>query len=799
MPPADKPGPAPSATVTAAAQPRIPDQPQTHHPQWIWTMPTVAVLVFIVAMAALLWMLQRHELDQQRNALMRDAQWAEQTIHLHLHGNQEMLVQLAKDLAQGALDADQFLVRASQHVANNPELSSIVWIGENGLIRWASPFETTMRVVGEHMAKGGEGAYRTAREWGRPVYSTAFPGPDGDGAIEIHVPMYREGAFIGTIAGVYSVQGLLQHLVPGWFAGKYRLSIVDAGGQAIASSSGVGEQDPDLTQVIQFNPPGNGLGLRVTAFRTGSRLAQAMLIPLSGALALVMLWSLWMLKRHVARRVKAEDALRAEHNFRRAMEDSVLTGLRATDMEGRITYVNPAFCRIVGWSEKELLGARPPFPYWVRGQSEAAESAMAAQLAGSAPSSGFDLGFRRRSGETFDARLFVSPLIDGGGRQNGWMASMYDITEAKRAREDLKASHERFVAVLEGLDAAVHVADMRSDELLFVNRSFKNIFGHDVLGKDCWEVTRACHPDPAAVSLPEAVAASAEVPIDLFEGEIQNALSGRWYHVRDRAIKWVDGRTVRMEMATDITERKRGEELNREHQARLQHTSRLITMGEMASSLAHELNQPLSAIANYSSGCVKRLLSEEFRKEDVLAAMQKASFQAERAGKIVRRMRNFVRKSEPQRVPADIREILEEAVGFAEIDARKLGVRIRIECPASLPRVSVDPIMIEQVALNLVKNAAEAMQATEAARREVTVTAAAQGRVLEVRVLDRGHGIGPEQAEKLFAPFYTTKPEGMGMGLNICRSIVEFHGGRLWVTPNPEGGSIFHVTLPMES
>src|SRR5512134_2046558 len=230
-----------------------------------------------------------------------------------------------------------------------------------------------------------------------------------------------------------------------------------------------------------------------------------------------------------------------------------------------------------------------------------------------------------------------------------------------------------------------------------------------------------------------------------------------------------------MEMATDITERKRGEELSRQHQERLQQTSRLITMGEMASSLAHELNQPLSAIANYSSGCVKRLVADDFRKEDLLTAMQKASFQAERAGKIIRRMRGFVRKSEPQRTPGDLAEILEEAVGFAEIEARKQGVRIRIECPAGLPKVCADRIMVEQVALNLVNNAVEAMQGTENARREVTVTAGAHGKLVEVQVIDRGHGISPGQAEKLFAPFYTTKPDGLGMGLNICRSIIEFH------------------------
>jgi signal transduction histidine kinase len=218
----------------------------------------------------------------------------------------------------------------------------------------------------------------------------------------------------------------------------------------------------------------------------------------------------------------------------------------------------------------------------------------------------------------------------------------------------------------------------------------------------------------------------------------------------------------------------------------------------MASSLAHELNQPLAAIANYCMGCVNRMASGEYKREDILGAMEKASFQAERAGKIIRRMREFVKKSEPNRSPVSVAEIVDEALGFAEIEARKSGVRLRLDIPAELPLVFADRIMIEQVVLNLVKNGIESMQESRREQRELTVSAGVDGaRTVEIAVADRGHGISAEQAEKLFAPFYTTKPEGMGMGLNICRSIVEFHDGRLWAQPNPGGGSVFRFTLPI--
>jgi hypothetical protein len=222
-------------------------------------------------------------------------------------------------------------------------------------------------------------------------------------------------------------------------------------------------------------------------------------------------------------------------------------------------------------------------------------------------------------------------------------------------------------------------------------------------------------------------------------------------------------------------------------------------MGEMASTLAHELNQPLSAIANYCMGCVTRIQSGSVRQEDLLAAMQKASFQAERAGKIIRRVREFVKKSEPRRSAVLIAEVLEDAIGFAEIDARRMSSRIVSDVTPELPPVFADRIMIEQVVLNLVKNGIDAMSDLPASERILLVRARAAGpRAVEVSVVDRGHGIGEEERARLFTPFYTTKTEGMGMGLNICRSIIEFHDGRLIVDSNPEGGTIFSFTLPTE-
>jgi PAS domain S-box-containing protein len=489
--------------------------------------------------------------------------------------------------------------------------------------------------------------------------------------------------------------------------------------------------------------------------------------------------------------------VRSEYAFRKAMEESVMTGLRAIDMEGRIIYVNPAFCRMVGLSAEQLIGCRAPFPYWPREDNADHFRNLELTLAGQAPANGFRMRILHASGRHTDVRLYVSPLIDADGKQSGWMASMIDITEPVRARAELLASHERFVTVLDGLDAAVYVADAQSDEILFANKAFGATIGADAVGRNSREVAACCHPDPELTLRDPRGLTPADLPCELFDGELRNALSGRWYHLRDRAIKWVDGRVVRMVIATDVTQSKQIEDENLRQQTRLEQTSRLIAMGEMASTLAHELNQPLAAVSNYAMGCVSRLERGGYRQEDLLAAMRKAAFQAERAGKIVRRMREFVRKSEPQCALAALADIVDDAIGFADIEARKAGIAIDVAIPRDLPPVNVDRIMIEQVVLNLVKNGIEAMAQTPRQRRRLAVAAGCndEGQV-EVEVRDNGHGIGSGEAEKLFTPFFTTKPQGMGMGLNICRTIVEFHNGHLWVEPNPEGGTIFRFALP---
>jgi C4-dicarboxylate-specific signal transduction histidine kinase len=279
--------------------------------------------------------------------------------------------------------------------------------------------------------------------------------------------------------------------------------------------------------------------------------------------------------------------------------------------------------------------------------------------------------------------------------------------------------------------------------------------------------------------------------------ELEDAATGRWYLLAARAIRWMDGRPVGLYIATDVTERRRTEELGRQQQARLEMTSRLTTLGEMASTLAHEINQPLTAIANYCRGCVRRLRSGDWKREELLEALEKSAVQAERAGGIIQRVREYLRKRDAVPAACEINSLIGSVAATVEAEAGRRDARIRLELDPQAPPVLADRIMIEQVLLNLIRNGLDAMRETPARARELTISTACDERnLVSVEVADRGCGLPSQLKEHLFIPFFTTKPDGMGMGLHICRSIVERHRGRLVAAPNPGGGTRFRFTLP---
>ena len=922
--------------------------------RWYWLTPLFAIVLFIGVMLALFYALRQDEVDRQHQTLYRDVEWAQQAILARLQTNQDEVIALTRDFGPEASKDEAFRTRAREAMRAHPAILTIAWIDASRI--WRRVIASDILFDGGPHDEGDDlegaasrAAFEAARERHLPTYSAPYAA-DRDTYLELHVPVYDNDEFGGTVVAVTSVASLARAAVPKEATQKYTVMLVDASGRTLAGMLGAGslpgDRRPAFSVDLPLGAPVSDMTLRVTAYHTRSNLTENFLVWAVVALSLFIVWSLWSLMRHVRRRQEAEvsrdrifnlsldilavmdrqghivrlnpacarvlgrdpatltgaslldlvhpddraateaelqrlaagrastafenrcrrfnpdgtteyrwltwafnpdiqargdkrllyavahdmtqrrarqQALLAETNFRRAMEDSMLTGMRALDMHGRITYVNPAFCRMLGYDERELLGASLPFPYWPRESVAENFEMMHSLLAGKTPPSGIEVRVRHRDGLDFDVRMYVSPLVDANGVQSGWMTSMTDITASKQARQELAAAQERFTTVLDELDAAVSVCSVSADTssnasgsadqgenqaVLFANRYYRRLYGNDAAGH------RELSTAPGLSAGMAATLATTER--DGAASEVFSVSADRWFEVRTRIIQWVDGSLVQMQVATDITARMETQERARKQEEKVQLTSRLITMGEMASSLAHELNQPLTAIANYSMGTVARVRSAiaggpPTDPTELLAMLQKTSSQAERAGNIIRRIREFVKRSEPRKRHCRIRAIVDDAVGFAEIDAAKKRIAIRTRVPDDIADIDADAILIEQVLLNLLKNAAEAMSDAPTRIgfvREVIVDVrdvpaeadGADGRTrggyVEFAIIDCGAGIAAEVRDKLFEPFYSTKPEGMGMGLNICRSIVEFHHGRLWATANANGGTTFRFTLP---
>lgn len=781
-------------------------QTPTRQDRYAMLAPLAAVLLFLAAIVSAFWYLRLEEMDREHEAVKRDVEYAQQRMRLRLLERQEQLMRIARDISNKEVDGEEFVVRAESMIAQYPELLLLTWIDERRKIKaaYAAPSipNAQARTPGEVLRPGEtESMYSLARDLQQPVYSQPVAGTETAALLQLHVPLAEQGKFAGIILGEYSIDGLLRYGVPAEISAKYAVSLLDGKGRMLAGVA-VPPRNP-ATQLLPWaaqpneyevpvSPVGNGLVVRAQAYRTGLGVIGSGLFWLVGALSAMTAWMLIANWRHTRRRMQAQQALMAETNFRRAMENSMLTGMRALDMHGRITYVNAAFCQMTGWSEAELVGRTPPFPYWPEEDRELLAARLDDEIHGRTIAGGFQVRVKRKDGSLFDARLYVSPLVDAKGHQTGWMTSMTDITEPTRIREQLQASHERFTTVLEALDASVSVAPLGSEELLFANKLYRLWFGGQTGGHLQMVVQAGVsdQPRPSDESMDNV-----DSFVGLPTGQLTTAISenaeifvpelGKWLEVRSRYLNWVDGRLAQMVIATDITARRHAEEQAAAQAERAQSASRLITMGEMASSVAHELNQPLTAITNYCNGLVSRIKSKQINDDDVLAALDKTARQAQRAGQIIQRIRSFVKRSEPNRTPSDVSVMVSEALELAEIELRRRNVRLSHYVAARLPQVMVDPILIEQVLVNLLRNAAEAIEQARrpAGRRSVELRVIPKHvedqAVVEFSVLDSGQGMKPEVMERLYEAFFSTKAEGMGIGLNLCRSIVESHQGRM--------------------
>jgi two-component system sensor histidine kinase DctS len=556
---------------------------------------------------------------------------------------------------------------------NGHELTRVRWLDKNS--------QTVMESDEDRPAGAldpvSRQAWELARVTGKGRYSEPYLGAPLIAMVDYHLPLYRAGAFVGSVSATYNLKTLLDETVPWWFAQENAISLIDADDQLLAQRAAVGPGRGVYTHKRLLDLPGTTMVLATDSIKGAPNLLPNLLVGSVIALALGLLLSLAALWRHIARRLAAEGALRQQMAFRTAMENSLVTGLRARDLEGRVTYVNPAFCQLVGLPPEALVGQVPPMAYWAPEAMEAYQLRFAKVLAGNVTPQ-FETIFQRPDGVRVPVQIFEAPLVDSDGHQTGWMSSVVDISARKNA-----------------------------------------------------------------------------------------------------------------------------EELNRQQQEKLQASARLATMGEISSMLAHELNQPLAAISSYTTGALNLLgrAADSGLALDpgvLKPALEQASVQARRAGQIIRSVHEFVKKREPQRQLVDIGSVVDAIGTLVELQANKYFVAIQTGIPPGLPAVSADRMMLEQVLLNLTRNAIEAMQDVAPERRVLRIVAAHEAGQVTVAVIDQGHGIVPEVAERLFSPFFSTKAEGMGMGLSICRTAIEFHGGTLTHSANPGGGTIFKFALPRQ-
>jgi two-component system sensor histidine kinase DctS len=635
---------------------------------WRWLVPILLVLLFVATLLWLPWQARQMESNERQEQLIADTLWVEQTIRFQFARNEENLATVGADIVGGVLAPHAARERLRQLQATARELHGLAWLDAKDAV-----IASTQGAPAP--APNAAAPLERARKWRRAVYGEPYI-QGGASALDYYLPLFQGEHFIGTLVATYDTKHLLDEMVPWWFAQDNQITLLDREDKVVAQRAAAGPGHGVYTHKRELDLPGASLTLSTDSVKSAPRLLPNLLVGSVIVLALGLAASLAALWRHISRRLAAEGALRQQMAFRTAMENSLVTGLRARDLEGRVTYVNPAFCQIVGLPQHELVGKLPPMPYWAPEAMADYQKRFAEVLSGTVTPQ-FETVFQRPDGERVPVLIFEAPLVDSDGKQTGWMGSILDISDRKRV-----------------------------------------------------------------------------------------------------------------------------EELNRQQQEKLQLSSRLATMGEISSMLAHELNQPLAAISSYASGALNVVSMAEKSGTPVDAAvlrpaLEQASAQAQRAGQVIRSVHAFVKKREPQREQVDVAALVEGIRALLEMQARRFFVAIQTEIAEGLPLVSADKMMIEQVLLNLTRNAIDAMQDVAPERRLLRIVASALDGMLTVSVIDHGHGIDPEVAERLFSPFFSTKAEGMGMGLSICRTAIEFHGGQLEHRPNPGGGTVFTFTLPL--
>ena len=648
-----------------------------------WVLWGTLLLLVLLLLSALAWLALRYEKAQMQDQLERDTVDAVGDVRAAMQRN----VQTLQALQPEAPSPASWVAPAEEVLRNHREWVRLEWRDPGLQLRVGvdSVYRTPVfaRLGRDNALADVEQACALARRTSAAAYapSSFVSVQDGVGleVMELCLPVYQGGRLDGFLVASYALVEMLEAMVRREHTRAQEVSFIELDGTRLALRGGIhrGQRLFSAQQMIDL--PGNALVLRLDSWRASPNWLPNLLTALVLGLSLALVTVLALLARDMRRRQRAERDLADALAFRKAMEDSLVTGLRARDLQGRITYVNPAFCEMVGFSTEELLGQGIPAPYWPPEKVDEYGKRQAWRLAGNTPPrEGTESDFQRKNGERFPVLIFEAPLINASGSQTGWMSAVLDIS-AQRASE----------------------------------------------------------------------------------------------------------------------------ELSRATLDRLQATARLATVGEMASLLSHELNQPLAAIASYASGSQNLLQADAAMPaamgQQLAQALEHIADQARRAGLVIKSVHNFVRRRDQAREAVAAHTLIDSILPLVSLQARKTGVRLHLDCAPDLPAVWCDRTMVEQVLLNLARNGMQSMQDLPPGRpRELRIVVRPSpdpGEGLAFSVADGGLGITPEVSAQLFTPFFTTKAEGMGLGLSLCRTVVEQHGTRLQHRALDSGGTEFFFSL----
>jgi PAS domain S-box-containing protein len=505
--------------------------------------------------------------------------------------------------------------------------------------------------------------------------------------------------------------------------------------------------------------------------------------------------------RDITERKKAERALReSEERYRivsQSISDYAFSFHLDAQGEPTLEWLTDSFTQVTGYSVSELLRKPNPISQYVHPE-DLDQILYAIRSVQPGKPTTYEFRIIRKDGVVRWLQSRVQGIADENGKLMRLYGAAHDVTGRKLADTALRESEQRYRAVVETQTELV--CRFRPDTTLtFVNDAYCRYFGksrEELLGTSFLALIPG-HAQPATKAHVESLIVNPRLVVNEHEALVAGGHC-RWQRWTDQAIFDYTGRLLEFQSTgLDITEQKRAEEALRQLQAELAHVNRVTSMGEMAASIAHEVNQPLGAIVGNADICLRWLANEMLNLDQVREALSDIIKDGHRASTVIARIRSLIKRETLQKTSFNINEVIGEAVALASHEVQRQLVRLRTELAADLPSVLGDRIQLGQVMLNLIMNGIEAMSGVEGRARNLILRSGRHGadRVL-ITVQDCGAGIDPREAKRIFAPFHTTKPGGMGMGLAICQSIVEAHGGRLWVESNDGLGAAFQFTLP---